>query len=782
MFESQTRFTPTEKRLGPLCLAAAVVAAVGLSVSGQTPKQPVSGQTPKQAATKQTPKQAIPEVATTDREWRDFNGGPDSSKYKPLNQINRSNINRLDMAWNYPYAETNCNPIIAHGMIYVRGRNKSVIALDAATGKEIWIHDGMQGITERGFNYWESPDGNDRRLIFWVDYLQEIDARTGKSIRTFGNDGAVDLRLERRRNPDTIGGGSAMPGKIYDNLLIMGLASGEGRFAPPGDIRAYNVITGKMAWEFHVIPHPGEFGFDTWPSKDSWLFEGAANVWGEISVDAKRGIVYLPTGNTTEDFYGGDRLGNTLFSDCLLALDARTGKRLWHFQTVHHDLWDYDNVAAPMLTTITHNGKKVDVVALAGKTGYLYVFDRVTGEPIWPIPETPVPQGTKVPGEVLSLTQPIPTVPAPFTRMHISVADLDPYILTDAQRADFKKRLLEDVNGGPFQPIGFDEVIHMPGNNGGANWGMTSANPNDGTVYVGSQNCPSFMRLLRPEEERSGRGMFGPVAAPQAYVQTCQACHGADRTGVAPTPSLIGVTQRRTTEQIRSVIMDGSANMPANHSLTNAEVDQLMAFVTAPPRPIFGGRNAGPPPIFPPGPIVETGPVKVRPPRPADAVAMTDYPPGFPAPEHFYRVAGYGLEYAAIGPPWTTMTAYDLNKGAIKWQIGVGDDYRVVSKGGPAGTGSAITEKHGAVVTSGGLLFVAAADRWFHIYDTDTGKELRKFKLGATSDGTPATYEFNGRQYVLVTSSPVGSRMGAGGPWADPAPGPTGLIAYALKQ
>ena len=535
----------TDQRRFAFGAAAALIAALGLSTSGQSPAP---------------------------KEWRDYAGTPEASRFMKLDQITKANVGRLEVAWTYPYAQTGYNPIVAHGVIYTKGRNSSLIAIDAATGKEIWIHDGLQGSTERGMNYWESPDGRDRRLIFTAsDYLQEIDANTGKSIPTFGLDGAVDLREGLGRDTKAIHVQSGTPGKVFENLILLGSAPGEGYFSAPGDLRAYNVVTGKLVWQFHTLPHPGEYGYDTWP-KDAWRYTGAANTWGELSIDSARGIAYFPTGSPTFDYYGADRVGQDVFGNCLIAIDARTGRRLWHFQNVHHDLWDFDNVAAPQLTTISHDGKRIDVVALAGKTGYLYVFNRVTGEPIWPIEEKPVPTRTEAPGELLWPTQPIPTAPPPFGRETFTVGDINPYdaILPPAEREALKARVAKARNDGQFTPIGFDEVIHMPGNHGGANWGSTSANPSDGSVYVIAFNAPAIMRLLRPGEQPPARG-GGPagVAGPglAIYTATCQSCHGANRAGQASVPSLVGVSTRLSAADIRTMILDGKGQMPAFHNL-----------------------------------------------------------------------------------------------------------------------------------------------------------------------------------------------------------------------
>jgi quinoprotein glucose dehydrogenase len=449
---------------------------------------------------------------------------------------------------------------------------------------------------------------------------------------------------------------------VFENLIILGSATNQEYNSAPGDIRAFDVRTGALVWTFHTVPRPGEFGYDTWPP-EAWKTVGGANNWGEQSIDEKRGIIYIPTGSAKYNFYGGNRKGANLFGDSIVALNARTGARLWHFQMVHHDIWDLDNNSAPQLTTIRRNGQTVDVVAVASKTGYLYVFDRVTGKPIWPIEERPVPQNTTVPGEVLSPTQPFPTAPPPFSRQKFTADDLNPYILTAEERERYRQRILKARNEGPFTPIGFEDVIHMPGNQGGSNWGSTAGNPTDGSVYVIGFNVPTIIRLLKPGEVRAGtRG--------------------------------------------------------------------------GPPEVVKEGR---------------------------------------------YVTEGFGLYPTIVNPPYTTLTAYDLNRGTIKWQIGLGDDLRLVDQG-IKGTGTAATVKGGIIATASKLLFVTAADRKVHVYDSDTGKQISELPLGATSSGSPSMYELGGRQYLLVTASaPSGQRGSAGsaGSAGGDATAPVGIIAYA---
>jgi len=723
------------------------------------------------------------------REWHDYGGGPDNSKFSTLKQVNKSNVTKLDVAWTYPYGETMFNPIVARGVIYGKGRNNSLVALDAETGKEIWIHDGLEGITRRGMNYWESKDGKDRRLIFSInDYLQEIDATTGKSIVKFGQDGVVDLREGLGREKEKIGRiQSNTPGKVFENLLLIGSATGEAYMSPPGDLRAYDIETGKLAWQFHTVPHPGEYGYDTWP-KDAWKYIGGTNTWGEITIDAERGIAYFPTGSATFDFYGADRHGANLFANCLLAVDARTGKRLWHFQNVHHDLWDYDNTSAPQLTTIKQNGKTIPVVAMAGKTGFLYVFDRVTGKPVWPIEERPVPTKTEVPGEQVWPTQPFPTSPPPFARQKYTVEDLNPYLLSDEEREQFRQRIVKARNEGLFTPIGFGEAIHMPGNNGGSNFGSTSSNPGDGTVYVISYDIPAIMRLLTPEEEaaRGGRGGRGGAggAGLAIFQRDCQACHGADRSGTPNGASLIGVAGRLSTEEMRSTVLNGKGRMPPLPHLSASDLDAVVSYLSL--ADSFGrgggrgrGAAAGAEPALPPGPVVQSGPAVVRQGSGGrgGGRGAQPYPDGIDVPAVRYTMDGYGLHSNIVKPPFTTLTSYDLNKGTIKWQVPLGDDPRLASLG-VKGTGTAGDFKFGVIPTATGLVFVAGGDDKLHVYDAETGKQLWERQLGAASRGIPSMYEYKGRQYLLMTASDPGV-----GPNRTPREDqPKGYVAFALPK
>jgi glucose dehydrogenase len=441
-------------------------------------------------------------------------------QYSALTQINRTNVARLEPAWFFPVPDKSgnlgFNPIVVDGVMYVMGSQGSIVAVEAATGKQVWLH-RVEGATTggratRGINYWQSQDRSDRRLIFGAGgSLREIDARSGTTIASFGDNGRVDMRVGPVR---PLGGPSATPGRVFENLFITGSQTGEGYGSTPGDLRAYDIVTGKLAWTFHTIPYPGEFGYDTWP-ESAWKWAGGVNTWGEISIDEKRGIAYFPLGSPTHDMFGGDRKGANLFGNCLLALDARTGKRLWHFQTVHHDLWDYDLTTAPKLLTVRHDGATVDIVAQATKFGLLYVFNRVTGQSLWPIEERPVPQ-SDVPGEESSPTQPFPTRPPPFARLKFDANDINPY-LDDQEKERLRGILKNARNEGLFTPQSLTrDQISIPGELGGSNWGGAAADPTTGMLYVRTADQPGIHKLREANlnEAPSGGAASGPPRPP----------------------------------------------------------------------------------------------------------------------------------------------------------------------------------------------------------------------------------------------------------------------------
>jgi quinoprotein glucose dehydrogenase len=770
---------------------------------------------------------------------------PDSSNLRKLAQITKANVGQLEQAWFYPFASPTFSPVFAHDVLYGFGRNNSsIVALDATTGKEIWVHEGLTGTQNKGMNYWESEDGKDRRLIFVIDsFIEEIDTATGKILPTFGIDGAVDMRKGLARAEGTSARAMpASPGRIFKNTIIYGGQSGEQIMTPPGDIRAYDVLSGKLLWQFHTQPLPGEYGYDTNPP-DGYKYQGGSNNWGEMSLDEERGIVYIPTGSSTADFWGADRHGQNLFANCLLALDVRTGKRLWHFQTVHHDLWDLDNVSAPQLVTVMHNGVRVDVVAHAGKTGFLYVFNRVTGEPLWPIEERPVGK-SDVPNELSWPTQPFPTQPPPFARQSYTEDDVNPYLLTKEEYEALKTRVRNAKNGtgpqgGIFVPTVLNgDAIGMPGNQGGSNWGTTAADPSRGLVFVTGVNQVAILRINDIEDPTTGGrrgGGGGRGAVPNAaqvqqgeakFTQFCVACHGANLQGAIPgVPSLVSVTDRLDSESMRVIVSEGRNNMRPILDATNEDIQAIYAYFTSmnpnagrggrgriggggplPPANVVGRGGAPHPPIPPP----YDGPVW---PGVGGTTGNRLWPEDTEAARTLKKryQSGYNVMATSTKPPYTTITAYDLNSGEIKWQVPNGDDPATVDAttapkdGGPCpalrpGSGPAasgctpngvhdtggVGARNGMVVTSTGLLFQLGKDGWARAYDVDTGKVLWKGKTAGQSIGIPTMYESKGRQYVVFMSPPVaaGGAGGAQGGGTSAAPanpqGPYGYIAFAL--
>lgn len=758
-------------------LAVALLVAAGCSQ--EPPDEPV----------------AVVSQQSADQWWPGYGNGPDNSRYFASSQIDKSNVTSLEVAWSYPHGDTRSAPIVVRGVIYGRGRNGSLVAVDAASGEEIWIRENMNGMTSRGVNYWENADGSDQRLIFAMDsLLQQVDARTGQSITSFGTDGVVDLRVGiDGRDPASIGNiQSSIPGEVFENLVILGSAPGEGYMSPPGDIRAYDVISGELVWTFHTVPRPGEFGYETWP-EDAWTYIGGANNWGEMTVDTELAIAYIPLGSPTYDFYGADRIGANLFGTSLVALDARTGERLWHFQLVHHDLWDLDPNAAPQLTRIRHEGEERDVVALAGKSGWLYVFDRVSGEPIWPIEERPVPQ-SEMPLEESWPTQPFPTAPPPFSKLSFSVEDISPY-LSEEEAAEFRERLLAANNQGAFTPISLEDTVHIPTSNGGALFGGAASEPDSGAVYVVARDNPGILHLVDPNEDTGRRG--GPPVPPGqvVYQESCQVCHGADRlgtdTGAAliheeadPDNDIVAGAPVFSAAEIRAILATGNGRMPSFPHLEEATVDDLIAYLTAPPggrgRGGFGfGRRGGGPAGSgaPPELIAGSGSVTERV-APARA-AGPSYPEGSPDWQQ-YTINEYNTVGDRIAPPYTFIVKYDLNTASIVWRIGFGDDPELAAQG-ITGTGVPAL-LNGVVVTSSGLMFGAGGDNYIRAWDSATGEELWSASFGGNFTGSPVMYQMEGQSYLLVPAA--GSPPRGGGPGAaggqDAAAAPLGWVAYTL--
>ncbi len=683
--------------------------------------------------------------------WSQYGGGPDQSKYFVAPGITKENVHQLEVAWMYPSGDDLSyffSPVIVDTMMYVLGKNFSLIALNVVTGKEIWIHTNLKGLTRRGLNYWESKDKKDRRLIFTLNNtIQAIDALTGKSIMNFGNNGYVDMREGLDRPPSSVRSlQSMMPGVIFDDLLIIGSAPGERYFSPPGYVRAYNVVTGKLEWTFHTIPHPGEFGYDTWP-KDAYKYVGGVNVWSEISVDPKRGIAYLPIGSPTYDFYGADRIGSNLFGNSLVALDARTGKRLWHYQTVHHDLWDYDLSPAPQLITVNRNGKKIDAVAVATKHGFVFVFDRVSGEPVFPIEEKPFP-ASEMPGEESWPTQPISSLPD-FTRHEVTKETLNPYF-PDSIKQQWYARLESAKSGLYIPPSDKYETIMMPGALGGSNFGNTAADPQKGMVYIMTQEYASTYKLNKVEPPKTDLSVNQISKVKSLYAATCQTCHGANMEGGVG-PSLVNAGQYIFYGDFKDVIINGKGQMPGFTHVDEETIKALYRFLGGTPSNFNFPRRAKEEPLPREGPVVASGGVPVS----ADIQTvppMLEYPEGVAHPTDRY-VTDYGLEWMGLlSPPWSSIVAYDLNNGTIKWSQPIGEDSLYVrgdkTKGAPGGT-----QRKGMVVTSTGVVFATAKGGKLYAFDADNGKILWETTLSYESNAQPSMYTVNGKQYLVINAT-----------------------------
>lgn len=678
------------------------------------------------------------------REWREYLGGPERNHYSPLDQITKENVSQLKVAWEYHTGDSGqiqCNPIIVDGVLYGMTATTRPFALDAATGKQIWkgSKDTIDSYsTSRGVAYWES--GDDKRILYTKGaFLYAVNARTGEPVSSFGENGKTSMRAglgERSKDKMVT---SNTPGTIFEDLIVMPMRLSEGADAAPGYVQAFNVKTGKLAWVFHTIPHPGEFGYDTWP-KDAYqnLNVGAANNWSGMAVDRQRGIIFIPTGSAGDDFYGAHRIGANLFANSLLALDARTGKRIWHYQFVHHDILDRDCPAPPNLVTITRDGKKIDAVAQTTKQGLLFVFNRETGEPLFPITERPMP-ASDVRGEQAWPTQPIPDKPAPYARQHLTKDGISPFA---ENRDELLRQLDSSRSEGPFTPLSEKGTIIYPGFDGGAEWGGSAADP-DGILYVNSNEMAWRVKLLKPAAKDQS---VGKNSGQSLYATNCAVCHGKDRRGnpASGYPSLFDVGGRRSRDFVRNIVANGKGMMPAFPKFNEQQKKALVGF-------LFGDEKQ------------EPGIAK----EPPSSIAKNDSVSDFVISGYIKFLDKNG--YPAIAPPWGTLNAIDLNTGEYKWTVTYGEYPELQEQKGIPQTGS---ESYGGpVVTASGLLLISGTkDQFFRAYDKTNGKLLWKTKLPAANFATPSTYEVNGKQYVVLACG--GTKLGA--------KGGDSYVAYAL--
>ncbi len=692
--------------------------------------------------------------------WRVYGGDARADHYSPLGQINRSNVKGLRPVWSWDTGETGglqTQPMVVGERMFVYTPNQRVVALEAATGRELWRFDSgiRSGQPDRGFEFWNG-DGGEGRLFAQTLYgVWALDPATGKPIPSFGRGGMIDLRegLGAKSPAGTVA--LTTPGVVWGDLLIMGFRTGEASPSPHGDIRAYDVRTGAMRWSFHTIPHPGEAGYETWP-KDAWTYTGAANNWAGMAVDDARGIVYVPTGSAVTDFYGADRAGDDLYADTLLALDARTGKQIWHFQAVHHDIWDRDFSSHPVLLTVERDGRKVDAVAQTTKQGVVYVFDRVTGKPLFPVEERPYPK-SEVPGEWTAPTQPMPTMPAPYARQRLTAEMLT--TRTPEAHAEAERRFREFRSDGQFVPLGLNkETVVFPGFDGGAEWGGPAVDRASGVLYVNANDIAWTGSLT---EEKAG---VGPGAT--LYGSQCVVCHGADRAGQPPAfPSL--VASKLTEAEMAAVIHNGRGRMPSYPNFSAEQLHALLGYVrtgmeVSPDAP--SGHASGSPA---PSPVVTERSGKEE--LPGSGAST--------APVAKYRFTGYhrfldSEGYPAVAPPWGTLSAIDLNTGQFLWKVPLGEYPELMAKG-MAPTGS---ENYGGpVVTAGGVLFIGATnfDGKLRAFDSRTGQLLWETVMDFAGNATPATYMVGGRQYVVIATSNARNPKGPQG---------AKYVAFALGQ
>lgn len=497
--------------------------------------------------------------ADESREWKMFGGGPANTHYSVLQQINQANVQNLQVAWTYdtgdafPDSEMQCNPVIAGGVLYATTPKLRVIALDAATGGLRWSFDPNEGrkplgkVRNRGVTYWE--DGGEKRIyVAFRHLLYALDAKTGQPVDSFGRSGRVDLREGLGRDPKEMTITVSTPGVVYKDLLIVGSLVSEGLPAAPGFIRAYDLRTGRLRWTFRTIPNPGEVGYETWP-KDAWQYIGGANNWSGMALDVARGLVFVPTGSAAFDFYGSNRHGDNLFANSLICLNAQTGERVWHFQFVKHDVWDRDLPAAPSLITVKRDGREIPAVAQITKSGHVFVFERATGKPVFPIENRKV-STIGVDGEKLAETQPFPLRPPPFARQLLT-EDVLTKRTPEAHR-DVLERFRRLRSRGQFEPPSLEGTVVFPGFDGGGEWGGAAFDPETNLFYVNSNEMAWILRLVerpKPQALPSGKSL---------YAANCASCHGSDLRGSPPQfPSLVGISDKYSTPEIRTIIRNG---------------------------------------------------------------------------------------------------------------------------------------------------------------------------------------------------------------------------------
>jgi quinoprotein glucose dehydrogenase len=659
--------------------------------------------------------------------WTRSHGDNGARRYSALRQINKENVRELEVAWTFRagdgLANIQCTPVVVDGVLYAPTPGKALVALDAATGVERWrrgfpeLRNRLQDTpARRGLTYWPGTAEHAPRLLVGAgDWIYALDPRSGEPLAGFGTNGRTRIVA-----------GATAAGAVHKHVLV---AAGIN-----GDVFGYDVRTGAQLWHFRSVARGEDFGADTWDSPAS-----GANGWSGLSIDDTRGIAFIALGAPRPDMVGISRLGDNLFSNCVLALDVLTGRRLWHFQDVRHDIWDLDVVGPPNLVTIIRDGKPVDVVTCMAKSGHLFVLDRVTGKPVFPVRLRRAPT-SKLPGERTAAYQPDPELPEPISR-----SEFHPDMITDRtpEAQEFVKKVVERSTYGFFEPFTEGRANLFIGSRGGAEWSGAAVDVPSGRLYVTSNRWVSRVTVLA-NDDRERDPKYPPSAGEKVYQVHCAPCHGPARQGIGVAPPLIGLKARMKDAEVLELLAKGRGAMPPNVVLNDAERKELLDYLfrrkQPPTRAGGGGPTAG------------------------------DHPK--------YVFDGFNFlvdheGYPGIKPPWGLLNCYDLSTGKALWRVPLGEHPELTKQGVPI-TGA--QNLGGASVTAGGLVFVAGtADEKLRAFDADTGVELWSAKLPFAGTAAPAIYEAGGRQFVVITATGGGRVGGKSGPG-------DAYVAFALKR